>query len=290
MNDILIIGGRVIDGTGSPWYWTDVAVQDGRIVAMGKLRGSDAHRTVDAEGRIVCPGFIDMHTHSDLHLLADTLHECKTRQGVTTEVLGHDGLGLAPITPRTGEILRNQLAGWNGELGRDWDWSTFSTYLDQFDGTVATNVAAHVGHGTIRLMVIGEENRAPSEDEMRWMQALIDMAMREGAVGLSAGLQYAPSMFATDDEMVALCGPLTRYNGIYTPHHRNYGLYAIEAYSDSIEIGRKAGVAVHLTHCHLGFAANKNRAPELLKIIDDARADGVEVTMDTYPYLAGNTY
>ncbi len=137
---------------------------------------------------------------------------------------------------------------------------------------------------------MGQEARAPSEDELTHMQALVDMAMREGAVGLSTGLQYAPAMFASDDEVVALCQALKPYNGIYSPHHRNYGMHALQAYADSIEIGRRAGIPVHLTHCHFGFPVNRNRAGELLKIIDDARAEGVEVTMDAYPYLAGNTY
>ncbi len=290
MYDLLISNGRVIDGTGSPWYWADMAVQADRIVALGKLAGSSAKRTIDADGRVVTPGFIDMHTHSDLQLLENPLHECKIRQGVTTDVLGHDGLGLAPITPHVASVLQRQLAGWNGQLSREWQWGTLSTYLDQFDERAAVNVAAHVPHGTIRLIVMGEESRMPSADELRKMQMLIDCAMREGAIGLSTGLQYAPAMFATDDEVVELCKAVAPYNGIYSPHHRNYGMSALQAYADSIEIGRKARVPVHLTHCHFGFPINKGRAPELLALIDAARTEGLEVTMDSYPYLAGNTY
>lgn len=290
MYDVLIKGARVIDGTGNPWYWGDVAVQDGRIVQIGRLDGQLAKRRIDASGCIVAPGFIDMHTHSDLQLLKNPLHECKIRQGVTTDVLGHDGLGLAPINTITKTMLQNQLAGWNGTLDTDWDWGTITTYLDRFDGQVAVNVATHVPHGTIRLMVMGEDDRAPTTDELRRMQALVDMAMREGAIGLSTGLQYAPAMFATDDEVVELCKAMRPYNGIYSPHHRNYGMHALQAYADSIEIGRRAGVTVHLTHCHFGFPVNKGRAPELLALIDQGRAAGVEITMDSYPYLAGNTY
>ena len=290
MFDLLILDGRITDGTGSPWFWGDIGVRGDRIVEIGELTGRDAIRTIRADGRIVCPGFVDMHTHSDLHLLNNPLHEAKIRQGVTTEVLGHDGLGLAPLTSKVQKILETQLAGWNGFLERDWNWQTITTYLDQFDQQVAVNVATHVPHGTLRLIVMGEENRSPNDDEIHQMHVMADSAMREGAVGLSTGLQYAPAMFATDDEVVDLCKVLQPYRGIYTPHHRNYGMRAIEAYSDSIEIGRRAGVPVHLTHCHLGFTINKNRASELLAIIDAARAQGVEVTMDSYPYLAGNTY
>lgn len=290
MYDLLITGGRLIDGAGTPWYWADVAVRGDRIVAVGALAGAAAKRIIKAEGRIVCPGFIDMHTHSDLYPLYNPLMECKIRQGVTTDVIGHDGLGLAPVTPKTAAMLREQLAGWNGRPNLDWDWSTITTYLDRFEQKVALNVATHVSHGTVRMAVMGMENRPPTAEELRRMQVLIDQGMREGAIGLSTGLTYAPAMFASDDEVVELCKALRPYNGFYCPHHRNYGMTALQAYYDSIEIGRRAGVPVHLTHCHLGYAVNKGRAPELLAAIDQARAEGVEVTMDTYPYLAGNTY
>jgi N-acyl-D-amino-acid deacylase len=290
MYDLLITGGRILDGTGLPWFWGDVAVQGDRIVAVGKLSGSAAKQTIDADGRIVCPGFIDMHTHSDLQPLANPLHECKIRQGVTTDVIGHDGLGLAPLTPQTAPILQEQLSGWNGRPDIDWDWTTTATYLDRFDGTTAINVAMHVPHGTVRMIVMGMDDRAPTDDEMKHMQRLIDQAMREGAIGLSTGLTYAPCMFATDDEMVELCAALQPYYGFYSPHHRNYGSHALKAYADSIVIARRANVPIHLTHCHLGYPNNVGRAPELLASIDAARADGIEVTLDTYPYLPGSTY
>lgn len=290
MYDLLITGARLIDGTGTPWYWADVAVQGDQIVAIGPLAGASAKRVIKAAGRVVCPGFIDMHTHSDLQPLVTRLQECKIHQGVTTEVVGHDGLGLAPVTSRTAAMLQEQLAGWNGRGQVEWDWSTITTYLDRFEKQVAVNVATHVSHGTVRMAVMGMDNRVPTADELGQMQRLIDQSMREGAIGLSTGLTYAPAMFATDDEVVELCKPLRPYNGFYCPHHRNYGTQALQAYYDSIEIGRRAGVPVHLTHCHLGYTYNKGRAPELLAAIDQARAEGVEITMDTYPYLAGNTY
>lgn len=290
MYDLLITGGRLIDGTGTPWYWADVAVQGDRLVAIGPLAGAAAKRVIKAEGRIVCPGFIDMHTHSDLYPLYNPLMECKIRQGVTTEVVGHDGLGLAPVTPQTTIQLQEQLAGWNGRPDLERDWGTITTYLDRFENRVAVNVTTHVPHGTVRMAVMGMENRPPTPEELRQMQQLVDQGMREGAIGLSTGLTYAPAMFASDDEVVELCRTLRPYNGFYCPHHRNYGMQALQAYYDSIEIGRQAGVPVHLTHCHLGYTINKGRAPELLAAIDRARAEGIEITLDTYPYLAGNTY
>ena len=290
MYDLLITGGQILDGTGAPWYWGDVAVQGDRIVEIGSLSGAAAKQIIKADGRIICPGFIDMHTHSDLQPLANPMHECKIRQGVTTDIIGHDGLGLAPITPKTALILQEQLAGWNGRPDLDWNWSTITTYLDRFDEQVAVNVAMLVPHGTVRMAVMGMENRAPTADEMRQMQGLIVQGMCEGAIGLSTGLTYAPCMFATDDEMVELCKVLRPYNGFYCPHHRNYGMQVLQANYDTIEIARRAGVPVHLTHCHVGLPINKGRASELLGAIDQARAEGVEITLDSYPYLAGNTY
>ena len=243
MYDLLITGGRVLDGAGGPWYYADVAVREGRIVEVGPLSGATAKQIIKADGRMVAPGFIDIHTHSDLQPLATLLQECKIRQGVTTEVVGHDGLGLAPVTSETAKLLQEQLASWNGRDQVEWDWTTVTTYLDRFDRQVAPNIAMLVPHGTIRMAVMGMENRAPTPHEMRQMQQLIDQCMREGAIGLSTGLTYAPCIFATDDEMVALCRGLRPYNGFYCPHHRNYGMKALQAYIDSIEIGRRAGDA-----------------------------------------------
>lgn len=291
MYDILITGGKVIDGAGNPWQWADVAVQGDRIAAVGPIKGASARRTIRADGCIVCPGFVDFHTHSDLQALADPLREMKTRQGVTAEVIGQDGLGLAPVTKETAGLLRTQLAAWNGDEPQvDRDWNTITEYLDKFEGHAATNIAMLVPHGTVRMAVMGNENRAPTPDEMAAMCALVDQGMREGAVGLSAGLSYAPAMFAADDELVEICRALKPYGGFYCPHHRNYGMQAIKGYGDSIEIGRRAGVPVHLTHAHFGFPVNKGRAAELLATFDAARREGVDVTLDTYPYLAGQTY
>lgn len=290
MYDLLIKDSRLFDGGGNPWFWCDVAIDQGRIVAMGKLDEAEARRVIAADGRFLAPGFIDIHTHSDLQPLVNPLQECKIRQGVTTEVIGHDGLGLAPVTTETGTMLREQLAGWNGDPDLDWNWGTLTTYLDRFDGQTTVNVAMLVPHGTVRMAVMGMDNRHPTADELIRMQEITVQAMREGAIGLSTGLTYAPGMFADDEEIVALCKAIRPYNGFYTPHHRNYGMEALKGYADSLEIGRRSGVPVHLTHCHFGFPVNEGRVSELLALIDEYRSAGVEVTLDTYPYLAGNTY
>ncbi len=290
MHDLLILGARVIDGSGSPWFWADVAVDGDQISAVGRLAGAAARHSIQADGRILSPGFIDMHTHSDLQPLVNPTHECKLYQGVTTDVIGHDGLGLAPVTPETREILQEQLAAWNGLPDFERDWTTLTEYLNHFDGGSSVNVASFASQGTVRMAVMGMDNREPSADEMARMKAIIDQCMREGAIGLSTGLTYAPCMYAGDDELVEICQVIRPYQGFYCPHHRNYGSEALTGYHDSIEIGRRADVPVHLTHCHLSFEINQGRVGELISMIDRARAEGVEVTMDAYPYLAGQTY
>jgi N-acyl-D-amino-acid deacylase len=289
--DLLIRGGRVIDGAGNPWFAADVGIAGDRIVAVGCLAGEGAMRVIDAGGLVVCPGFVDMHTHSDLQLLVNPPHEAKIHQGVTLEVLGQDGLSYAPVTDEVLAQLRGQLAAWNDDPDDfDWSWRTVGEYLDRLDGTIAVNACYLVPHGTVRMCVVGLDDRPPTAEELAEMKRLVLEGLDQGAVGLSAGLTYTPGMYADDDELVALCEPLRDRGGFYCPHHRNYGLHALEAYRDSIEVARRAGVPLHLAHAHLGFEVNRGRAPELLAMIDRARAEGVEVTLDTYPYLAGATY
>ena len=291
MLDLLIRGGHVVDGAGNPWFATDVGIAAGRISAIGRLADEPAKRVIDAAGLIVCPGFVDMHTHSDLQLLVNPTHEAKVHQGVTLEVLGQDGLSYAPVTDGVLAQLRSQLAAWNDDPPDfDWSWRSVGEYLDRLDEGIAVNACYLVPHGTVRMCAMGLDDRAPSADELADMKKLIIEGLEQGAVGLSSGLTYAPGMYADDEELIALCEVLRDYGGFYCPHHRNYGLRAIEAYGDCIKIARRSGVPLHLAHAHLGFEVNRGRAPELLAMIDAARAEGVDVTMDTYPYLAGATY
>jgi N-acyl-D-amino-acid deacylase len=286
--DLVIRGGRVVDGTGAAARLADVGIDGDRIAAVGAV-DTDGARTIDAEGLLVCPGFIDMHTHSDLRVLAEPSHEAKVCQGVTLEVCGQDGLSYAPVDDATLAELRVQLAGWNGDApGFDWSWRSVAEYLERLDAAgTAVNIAYLAPHGSIRMLVIGSDNRQPTSEELRKMQGLVATALEDGAFGLSAGLTYAPGMYADDDEIVTLLEPVRERGGFYCPHHRNYGLHALEAYADSIAIAQRAEVPLHLAHAHLGFPVNRGRAHELLALIDES---GVDVTMDTYPYLAGATY
>jgi N-acyl-D-amino-acid deacylase len=287
--DLLFRGGRVIDGAGNPWFYGDVGVRDGRVVAVGQV-DEVAARELDVSGLVVCPGFIDMHTHSDLQPLVNPTHEAKVHQGVTLDVIGQDGLSYAPVNDEVLETMRRQISAWNDDPpGFDWSWRSVAEYLDRFDEGVAVNVAYLVPHGTVRLLAMGGDDRAPTPEELAEMKRLVREGMEQGAVGLSTGLTYTPCMYASDDELVELCSVLRETGGFYAPHHRSYGAHAIESYGDCIEIARRAGIPLHYAHAHLGFPVNRGKAPELLAMVDAARADGVEVTLDTYPYLAGST-
>ena len=242
-------------------------------------------------GSFVCPGFTDMHTHSDIQLLVNPAHEVKVHQGVTCDVIGQDGLSFAPVTDDVLAQLRVQLAGWNDDPpGIDWGWRVGERVPRPLRQEVAINAAFLVPHGTVRMVAMGSDDRPPTAAELAEMKRLVREGIEQGAVGLSSGLTYAPGMYASDDELVELCSAMRGTGGFYCPHHRNYGSDALAAYRDCIEIARRAGVPLHYAHAHLGFPVNRGKAPELLAMVDAARADGVDVTMDTYPYLAGSTY
>jgi N-acyl-D-amino-acid deacylase len=284
----LIRGATLIDGTGAPSRPGDALIADGRIVELGEVSDRPA-RVLDADGLALAPGFIDMHSHSDLAVLTDPEHLAKTTQGVTTEVVGQDGLSYAPIDERTLPILLDQLAGWNG-AGFEPDWRTVGEYLDRIDAAgTAVNVCYLVPQGSVRMLVVGTEDRPATPDELRQMAELVADGLAEGAVGMSSGLSYVPGMFASTDELVALCRVVAAQNGFYAPHQRSYGKGALEGYAEMIEIGRRSGVPVHLTHATMNFAVNQGRADELLALIDAALAEGLDVSLDTYPYLPGST-
>ncbi|WP_017585882.1 N-acyl-D-amino-acid deacylase family protein [Nocardiopsis ganjiahuensis] len=290
--ETVLAGGRVIDGSGGPSRLADLVLRGGRIshiVPPGSARTTG--NVIDVTGLAVSPGFVDMHAHSDLALLADPAHEAKVCQGVTLEVLGQDGLGYAPVTDATAEPVREQIAAWNGTPELDHSWRSVGEYLDLIDRGSPTNAAYLVPQGNVRMAVVGNEDRPATAAEIGRMRAMVAQGMADGAHGLSAGLTYTPGMYAGDDEIVALLEPVRAAGGYYCPHHRNYGSRVVESYQECLDVARRAHVPLHLAHCHVNFPQNRGRAPEVLDAIDEATVRyGLDVTLDSYPYRASATY
>ncbi|MFD7906101.1 amidohydrolase family protein [Kitasatospora sp. NPDC059747] len=294
---VVFRGATVVDGTGAERYRADVRIADGLITGRGagpdggRGVGPDGGRVVDADGLVLAPGFIDMHAHSDLALLLEPEHPAKVTQGVTCEVLGQDGLSYAPVDDTTLLALRRQLAGWNGDpADLDWDWRDVGGYLDRLDRTrAAVNACYLVPHGSLRMLAMGWADRAPTPLELDRMRQELARGLLAGAVGMSSGLSYTPGTYADTAELVDLCTVVAAYGGFHAPHQRSYGAGALEGYAEMVEISRRSGCGLHLTHATMNFGVNAGRAGELLDLVDAALADGVDLTLDSYPYLPGST-
>lgn len=292
MTDLLFRDIDIIDGTGAPRSRGDVLIHAGRITEIGApgTLTTAASPVPVAPGSVLAPGFVDMHAHSDLALLTDPDHVPKITQGVTTEVIGQDGLSYAPIDDAALAVVRKQIAGWNGNPPDfDFSWRTVGQYLDRLDQGITPNAAYLVPQGTLRLLVVGTEQRPATTAEIDRMCALLAQSLDEGAVGMSSGLTYTPGMYADTGELAALCSVVAAYGGFYAPHTRSYGAGALAAYVEMIGLAETTGCALHLTHATMNFGVNRGRAPEFLALLARARAAGADITLDTYPYLPGST-
>jgi N-acyl-D-amino-acid deacylase len=282
---VLFRNATVVDGTGADRYVSDVLVREGRI-CLGRFDGP----SVDATGLVLAPGFVDMHSHTDIAVLAHPGHEAKLSQGVTTEVTGQDGLSFAPVSDGTLSVIRRQIAGWHGSFPDElFTWRSTAEYLARLAEGIPLNQAYLVPQGNLRMLAIGNENRPATAAELDAMRGLLREGLAAGAVGMSSGLSYTPGMFADTAELEALCAVVAESGGFYEPHIRGYGGTALEGYAEVIGIARRTGCALHLTHATLNFPANRGRANELLAMVDEALASGVDVTLDSYPYLPGST-
>jgi N-acyl-D-amino-acid deacylase len=281
--DLIVKGGWVIDGSGGPPYRADVGLVETMIAEVGRLDGAAAARILDVSGRYVVPGFIDAHVHGDLMLLADPIHLQALRQGVTTYLIGQDGSSFAPASPATLDYMRRYTAGFNGNpSGLPYTWRSVDEYLACFDRSTAINVAYLIPNGNVRMEVMGLDARPATDDELARMQGLVREGMDAGAIGVSSGLDYIPSLYADARELSALCSAIVRENGVYVTHMRGYGPRAEIGMREVCDIARGTGVPAHVSHYN-------GPAELLLPLIDQGRALGLDLTFDTYPYLAGST-
>lgn len=298
--DLLIRNGAVLDGAGTPARIADVGVASGVISALGSIPAeARAGTTVDARGLTVAPGFIDIHTHADIALLARPAHLPKIMQGVTTEVFTNCGLGFAPVTEDGLRVQRKFLAGLFGDDGRsaestlsscaphaDWNWRSVADLLARYEGQgIGSNVVYLIPHGAVRVSVMGMVERTATPGEVAQMEALVMQGMEQGGWGLSTGLWYAPMRSADRSELARLC----RIAGFFATHQRDYTAALFAATEESIAIAREADVPVQISHLQMNGAANAGRAPELLALLERAHRSGTDVTCDTYPYTAGST-
>jgi N-acyl-D-amino-acid deacylase len=283
--DILIRGGLLFDGTGAAGRHGDIAIRAGRIAAVAAHLDDGAAKVIDATGLAVAPGFIDIKTHSDFTLPINPKAESKVRQGVTTEIIGHCGFSVAPALPGKVELLRDYLSPSAPWL--PFRETTFPDYLDGFPAT-AVNAGMLVGHNTLRLMVMGMENRPPTPAELEAMIALLEDALAAGTLGLSSGLFTAPGSYAQPDEMIALCRVLKRYNAGYFTHIRDESNKVLEAVEEAIAVAETCGVHVEIVHFKCSGLDNWGKAARVLDMIAAAKARGIDVDCDSYPYAAGS--
>jgi N-acyl-D-amino-acid deacylase len=279
--DLVIRNGKIVDGTGNPWRHGDLAVRGDRIAAVGHIPAGSGKREIDARGLIVAPGFIDIHSHSDFTLLEDGNAQSKIRQGVTTEVLGESsspGPYLGKLPPPTKKVR-----------GKAEQWTTLGGYFDLAErSTISVNVASFVGLGNIWRCVMGNSHQRPTSAQLDEMKALIEQAMKEGASGLSCMLAMPPDALATTDDVVELCKVVARHGGIFVVHIRNEGTGVFDAIREAIAIGRRAGIAVEILHIKIADQLHWGRMNEIVRLIDEARKNGVDVQANVYPYTRGN--
>ena len=280
--DLIIRNGRIVDGTGSPWYRGDVGIRGGRIAAVGMLEGAAARQTVDAADMVVAPGFIDMLGQSELTVLVEPTLPSKIFQGITTEITGEGG----SAGPLNDAIIASDRLGYD-HYGITPDWRTLGEYFDRLEKQgIGINLASYVGATQVRRMVLGDSNRTPTAGELDSMKSLVRLAMRDGAVGVSTSLQYPPAPYARTEELVALASEAARAGGTYATHLRSEGAVIDAALDEAIRIGREARIPVEIWHLKVAGKRNWGTMPRVVAKIDSARRAGIDVAADTYAYPA----
>jgi N-acyl-D-amino-acid deacylase len=290
MYDLVIRHGRIVSGAGNPWFYGDLAVAKGKIVKIGRLAGEQAAKTIDANGLMIAPGFIDGHSHSDLFIFADPNAPQKVRQGVTTENLGMDGMSAAPIDEENVSDWRKYLSGLAGDPKIPWNWRSFAEYFDEIDRLPPSlNIVSYVGLGTIRLKVMGMSDRPADPAQIEQMKTIAGRAMEEGARGVSAGLIYPPSQYQSTEEMIEIAKVVREYDGIFDVHMRSESDRILESIDEVLQIGEQSGIPILITHFKIRGRKNWGGSDKALEKLDRARQKGIDVTIAQYPYTAGST-
>jgi N-acyl-D-amino-acid deacylase len=280
--DLVITNGHIIDGTGSPWYSGDVGIREGRIAAIGNLAAAHRKRTIDAAGKVVAPGFIDLLGQSEMTILVDPRLPSKIYQGITTEITG-EGDSIAPLTDA---LIQSGRSGYD-HYKITPDWRTFRQYFARLEKQgMGINLASYVGATTVRSIVLGEENKQPTTEQLERMKGLVRDAMKDGAVGVSTALEYAPAPYAKTEELIALATEAGNLGGIYSTHMRNESDSVLDSIDEALRIGREAHVPVEIWHIKVAGKNNWGRMPEVVAKINAARAAGADITADTYAYTA----
>ena len=283
--DLIIMNGRIVDGTGNPWFYGDVAIRGDRIVKVGRVGPARAVRRIDAAGMIVAPGFIDMLGQSELNLLIDPRAESKVFQGITTEVTG-EGSSPAPLN----DYILNELDPFLKHFKITADWRTLGEYFARLERShSAINLATYVGATQVRQYVLHDENRAPNAAELDQMKKLVAQAMEDGAVGISTSLVYAPAFYAKTEELIELAKVASRYGGVYASHMRNESNSIMSALDEAIRIGTEANIPVEIFHLKMAGKPNWGKMRDVIAKIEGARFGGLDITANQYPYVAGAT-
>ncbi|HOH08070.1 MAG TPA: D-aminoacylase [bacterium] len=282
--DLLIVNGNLYDGSGGAPVRADIGIRGDRIAAVGRLDDEGCPQVIDAKGLAVSPGFVDVHTHTDLHLLAEPRAESKIHQGVTLEIGGNCGDSVFPLTSTGRREVQEE---WRREYGIEAGWSDLAGFFEVLGKKgSALNYATLIGHSTIRSVAMGAADRPPAGAELEAMKGHLLCALEQGALGLSTGLEYTPGAFAATDEIIALCREVARHGKVYATHMRNEDLTVEEALEETLRIGRDSGVSVQISHFKTCQQRNWHKTPKLLAAVEAARREGMNVHADRYPYTA----